>query len=249
MAHTVQSSPYKRPYRDACLDWLQMLSGAALALFFLYHMLMISSILLGEQTMNRLAEAYESASLVQIGGPLLFALFLGHFVLAARKIPFSANGQESIWAHAVALRHKETWLWVVQVTTAMIILVLGSIHMWSALADLPITAEKSALRIAGAGWLWLYIILLLAALLHTFAGAWRIGVKWGFITSENRVKTTRYTALAFAFFVALGLITLTAYLAHAPKTQTAPVLSAAPAQSAASAPGSATLQPAVTAGP
>lgn len=211
MAATAQPTPYKRPYRDACLDWLQMLSGAALALFFLYHMLMISSILLGAEVMTHLAEGYESASLVQVAGPLLFCVFLGHFALAARKIPFTANGQETLWAHAVAMRHGETWLWLVQATTAMIILVMGSIHMWSALNDLPITAAKSAARVQSSAWMWFYIILLLAALVHTFAGVWRIGVKWGLVTSANRAKATRCAACAFAFFAALGLITLTVY--------------------------------------
>lgn len=36
--------PNACPRRDACLDWLQMLSGAALVLFMWCHMLLVSSV-------------------------------------------------------------------------------------------------------------------------------------------------------------------------------------------------------------
>ena len=42
----------------------------------------------------------------------------------------------------------------------MIILIMGGIHMWTVLTNLPITAAKSAARIQGGYWLVFYMILL-----------------------------------------------------------------------------------------
>jgi fumarate reductase subunit C len=200
--------PYDRPRRDAVLDWLQMLTGAVLVLFMWCHMILVSSVILSPKIMNGIAWFFETTYMVQVGGPLVFLGFIVHFILAARKIPFTATGQETAWAHAKMLRHRDTWLWIVQVVTAMIILIMGAIHMWVVLNDLPITAEKSAMRVASGGWLWFYFILLPLIELHVSVGAYRIGVKWGFITRENRPRFKKYETYLFCGFMAVGVITL-----------------------------------------
>ncbi len=158
--------------------------------------------------MNGIAWFFEATYMAQIGGPIIFLVFIGHFVLAARKIPFTANGQESAWAHAKMLHHRDTWLWLVQVVTAMVVLVMGAIHMWVILNDFPITAEKSAARVASGGWLWFYFILLPMIELHVSIGAYRIGVKWGLITRENRPKAKRIELYLFCAFTVIGVVTL-----------------------------------------
>ena len=213
--------PFARPRRDACLDWLQMLSGAALVLFMWCHMLLVSSVILSPKVMNGIAWFFEATYMVQIGGPIIFVVFIAHFVLAARKIPFTANGQETAWAHAKMLHHRDTWLWIVQIVTAMIVLVMGAIHMWVVLNDLPISAERSAARIASGGWLWFYIILLPLIELHVSIGAYRIGVKWGFITTENRPKAKKLEMYMFCGFIVIGVITLLVFLALADAASTA----------------------------
>lgn len=200
--------PFARPRRDACLDWLQMLSGAALVLFMWCHMILVSSVVLSPKLMNAIAWFFEVTYMAQVGGPIIFIVFIGHFVLAARKIPFTANGQEAAFAHAKLLRHRDTWLWIVQVVTAMIVLVMGAIHMWVVLNDFPITAEKSAMRVASGGWLWFYFILLPMIELHVSIGAYRIGVKWGFINRDNRPKAKRYELYVLGAFVFIGVVTL-----------------------------------------
>lgn len=202
------SMPYARPNRDACLDWLQMLSGAVLVLFMWCHMILVSSVIISPGLMNAIAWFFEATYMAQIGGPLIFLIFVGHFILAARKIPFTADGQEIAWAHAVRLRHRDTWLWIVQVVTAMFILIMGAIHMWVVLNDLPIEAAKSAARVQSGGWLWFYLILLPLIELHVGVGAYRIGVKWGFITRENREKAKKIELGMFCAFIVIGLITL-----------------------------------------
>lgn len=205
------SLPYARPNRDACLDWLQMLTGATLVVFMWCHMLLVSSVIISPRVMDAIAWFFEEATPINfalIGGWSIFIIFIGHFILAARKIPFTADGQETAWAHAKMLRHRDTWLWIVQVVTAMIVLVMGAIHMWVVLTDLPIEAAKSAARVQSGGWLWFYLILLPLVELHVGIGAYRIGVKWGFITRENRPKAKKIEIGMFCGFTIIGLITL-----------------------------------------
>ncbi len=200
--------PFVRPRRDACLDWLQMLSGAALVLFMWCHMILVSSVVISPKIMDGIAWFFEATYMAQVGGPIIFFAFIAHFVLAARKIPFTADGQEIAWAHAKMLRHRDTWLWIVQIVTAMIILIMGAIHMWVVLNNLPITAARSAARVQSGGWLWFYFILLPLIELHVSIGAYRIGVKWGFITTGNRPKYKKIELYMFAAFVAIGVLTL-----------------------------------------
>jgi len=171
-------------------------------------MLLVSSVIISPKVMDAIAWFFEATYMAQIGGPIIFLVFIGHFILAARKIPFTADGQETAWAHAKMLRHRDTWLWIVQVGTAMIVLVMGAIHMWVVLTDLPIEAAKSAARVQSGGWLWFYLVLLPMIELHVGIGAYRIGVKWGFITRANRSTAKKIEIGMFCGFMIIGLITL-----------------------------------------
>ncbi len=193
---------------DGVLDWLQMLTGAGLVLFMWCHMLLVSSVVISPNVMNAIADFFETTYMAQLGGPLIFLAFLFHFVLAARKIPFRVEGQKTIWEHATMLRHRDTWLWIVQAATAMVILIMGSIHMWVVLGDLPITAAKSAARMQQTGWFLFYMLLLPCVELHVSVGFYRIGVKWGVIKAEGRLAAKKYEAWLFGIFMAIGIITL-----------------------------------------
>jgi len=197
---------------DGAMDWLQMLSGAGLILFMWCHMILVSSVVISPGVMNAIAEFFENTGMAQVGGPLIFLVFLTHFVLAARKIPFRFDGQKTVWQHAKMLHHGDTWLWLVQVVSAMIILIMGSIHMWVVLTDLPITAAKSAARIQGGFWAVFYLFLLPLVELHVGIGFYRIAVKWGFVKDVDRAKFKRGENLLTMMFIAIGLITLLRFL-------------------------------------
>ena len=198
--------------RDAVLDWLQMLTGAGLVAFMWCHMILVSSVVISPKIMNAIAYFFEATYMAQVGGPLIFLTFLLHFALAARKIPFRAEGQATILQHAQMLKHRDTWLWVVQAVTAMVILVMGAIHMWVVLNDLPITAAKSAARVAEGGWMLFYLVLLPCVELHVSVGFYRIGVKWGFIRTENRKQAKKLESILFATFMVIGIITLIRFI-------------------------------------
>lgn len=192
----------------AYLDFVQMLTGLGLILFMWSHMVLVASINLGPGVMNAIAGFLEDSYLAQTGGPLIALVFLVHFVLAARKVPFRSQEQKSIWEHSRRLQHLDTWLWVVQALTAMIILIMGAIHMWTVLTNLPITAAKSAARIQGGFWLVFYLILLPLVELHVGIGFYRIGVKWGAITRARRHFFKRFENLLTLIFILIGAITL-----------------------------------------
>ncbi|MBP8645894.1 MAG: succinate dehydrogenase/fumarate reductase cytochrome b subunit [Syntrophobacteraceae bacterium] len=204
-----QAIAMKEPVRtEGCLDFFQMLSGVGLIVFMWSHLILVASVNLGARAMDALAYFLEKYYLAQIGGPLVFALFLFHFVLAARKLPFRATEQKEMWEHCKRFNHTETWLWMVQAGTAMIILIMGSIHMWTVLTTMPIQAAKSAQRIQGGWWLLFFLVLLPMIELHTSIGFYRIGVKWGFITRADRKFWKRIENRLTLAFIAIGLVTL-----------------------------------------
>ena len=197
---------------SALLDWLQMLTGAGLVLFMWSHMVLVASVNLSSETMNTIARFFEETYMAQVAGPLIGATFLFHFILAARKVPFRIEQQSTIWKHARMLHHHDTWLWLIQAFTAMIILIMGSIHMWTVLTDLPITAAKSAARIQGGFWMVFYLILLPMVELHVGIGFYRIGVKWGFIKRSNRKGLKRFENILTGIFIFIGLITIIRFM-------------------------------------
>lgn len=197
---------------SAYLDWLQMLTGAGLILFMWSHMVLVASVNLGPEAMNIIARFFEDTYMAQVGGPMIGATFLLHFVLAARKVPFRLEQQTTIWKHSKVLHHTDTWLWVIQVVTAMIILIMGAIHMWTVLTNLPITAAKSAARIQGGYWAVFYFILLPMVELHVGIGFYRIGVKWGVIKRKNRKSYKKFENILIGIFILIGVITLIRFL-------------------------------------
>jgi fumarate reductase subunit C len=193
---------------SAYLDWLQMLTGAGLILFMWSHMIMVASVILGPGVLNALAGFLEEYYMAQVGGPVVAFIFLLHFVLAARKVPFRTEQQSTIWKFSRQLRHTDTWLWMIQAFTAMIILIMGSVHMWTVLSDFPITAAKSAARVQGGFWLVFYLILLPTVELHVGIGFYRIAVKWGFVRRKRRKGFKRFENILTAIFIAIGLVAL-----------------------------------------
>ena len=198
---------------SALLDWLQMLTGAGLVLFMWSHMILVASINIGPQTMNTIARFFEATYMAQVGGPFIGATLLLHFILAARKMPFRTNEIAAFWRHGRLLHHLDTWLWLVQVFTALVILVMGSIHIWTVLTNLPISAAKSAARVQGGYWLYFYLILLPMVELHVGIGFYRIFIKWGLVRSTGRKMFKRFENVLTLIFILIGLLTIFRFLA------------------------------------
>lgn len=194
------------------LDVMQMLSGVLLIVFLWAHLMLVSSVLISPKLMDAIAWFFETTYMAQVGGPLIGLLIFTHFLLAARKMPWRASETNAFVKHSVMMHHKDTWLWLAQVATALLILVMASIHMWVVLTDLPITAVKSAARIQSGTWLPFYLVLLPLAEIHVGIGFYRIGVKYGYITKANRKWYQRLENYMMGGFITIGLITLIRFL-------------------------------------
>ncbi len=191
-------------------DVVQMLTGVLLCLFVFMHMLLVSSVILSPNLMNGIAGFLETSYLAQIGGPILLLVIVLHFILAARKMPFSPVELREFWRQARMMHHLDTWLWLVQVVTAIIILVLASAHV-IILSNLPISAQKSAAAIQG-GMVPFYLLLFAAVDLHIAIGLYRIGVKFGILTRENRLQWRKY---ALYLVIGLALLSLATHYSFA----------------------------------
>ena len=203
-------------------------SGLALALFMWGHVLLVGSILLGARGFDALAGWLEATWIAQPTVVAVLALFIVHAALASRKIPAQLRERRRMIEMARGLRssrgrpgsafrpHVESMLWIWQVRTGMIILVLGSFHIILLGVDVVtplfgdvrgIEASTSMARVRGGLWP-LYAILLVAVEFHASVGLYRLFVKWGAGTWLSRRALHRLERVIFWVVLGLGGLTL-----------------------------------------
>lgn len=217
--------------RQLAYELLASGSGAALAVFMWGHMFFVASILLGTSTFDAIATWMEDAYIAQPTVFVILGLFVLHAVLAGRKVPAQLRERRRAFALGSDLRraerrwsggdgrnrpHTESWLWIWQVRTALIIGVLGSFHI--ILMGLDIFTELfgrmegieaiSSMARTRAGLVWLYLPLLLAVEFHASVGLLRIAVKWGPGARLSRKTLWRIEHVVFWLFIGLGLLVL-----------------------------------------
>ncbi len=207
MDGTVSVGAFSKSPLPGRMDFVQAITGAVLALFTLIHLVFVSTVLISPSLMNGLGWILEELYLAQVGGPLILLIMIVHFVIAARKMPFQVGTLPVFYSHAKQMKHCDTWLWLAQVATAILLLVMVTSHIYVILTSLPISAETSAMREQG-GWSPFYFVLLICVGIHLGIGLFRIGVKYGYITAENRALWTKRTWYLIAAYVGLGLLTM-----------------------------------------
>jgi fumarate reductase subunit C len=226
------------------LDAISTGTGVFLALFMWGHMFFVSSILTGERGFNWISDLFEHYWLAQPTLVVVTIVFFVHFVTASRKIPAKLAERKRVkklgddissseWNISKGDRkelekvrpHKETSLWIWQVRSGMIILALGSVHLFVVIADvvqrtfnigggLGINAAETMERVQGGMWI-LYAILLYAVEVHAGIGLYRVTVKWG-LGAKIPVIGTRITRrmaqkmerIVLWFFLIIGFLTL-----------------------------------------
>ena len=209
-------------------------SGLVLALFMWGHVVLVGSILTGERGFDWMATMLEDYYIAQPTVLVIFTLFLVHAVFAARKIPAQlrerkrmaelARGLRQSGREKVATRtdhspfrpHLESMLWIWQVRTGMIILVLGSFHLILIGVDIftplfgeiaGIQSQSSMSRVAAGLWLP-YAILLLCVEFHASVGLYRLLIKWGAGFVPHRRILHRIEQVIFWLVLGLGTLTL-----------------------------------------
>ena len=209
-------------------------TGLILALFMWGHVVLVGSILTGERGFDWMATMLEDYFIAQ---PTVFGivtLFLVHAVFAARKVPAQLRERKRIAELAKGLRnsgrekvptrtphspfrpHLESMLWIWQVRTGMIMLVLGSFHLILLGLDVftPLFGEMAGIessttmaRVAAGLWLP-YAILLLCVEFHASVGLYRLAIKWGADLWLSRRAMHLIEQIIFWVILVIGFVTL-----------------------------------------
>jgi len=220
--------------RQVIYELISGASGLLLALFMWGHVILVGSILTGERGFDRLATMLEDYYIAQPTVVVIFAMFLIHAVFAARKIPaqlrerkqilelakgLNQSGREKVATrteHSPFRPHVESLLWIWQVRTGMIILVLGSFHLVLLVMDIftplygdiaGIESSTSMARVSAGLWLP-YAVLLLCVEFHASVGLYRLAIKWGADLWMSRQTMHRIEQIIFWVVLGLGAITL-----------------------------------------
>jgi fumarate reductase subunit C len=227
-------APLREARRQLLYELVSGVSGFALAVFMWGHMFLVGSILTGAAGFNWVANSLEVYYIAQPTVLAVFALFLIHAAMASRKIPAQLRERRRMLALARELRrqpvlaaastrgdprlqpHLESLLWIWQVRTGMIILVLGSFHIVLLALDIftPLFGERTGIEAASTfarvqGGLWgLYAILLLCVEFHASAGLYRLAVKWGAGARLARETVWRVEHVILWSFLGLGFLAL-----------------------------------------
>ncbi len=209
-------------------------SGLLLAIFMWGHVILVGSILTGERGFDWLASFLEDYFIAQPMVFLVLALFLVHAALASRKIPAQWQERKKILQLAKDLKcstdvvtlgdrrsdpvpsHVESLLWIWQVRTGMVILVIGSFHTILLGLDVltPLFGEQRGIesvttmaRVRAGLWLP-YAILLLSVEFHASVGLYRLAVKWGAGRLFSRQTLRAAERVVFWLVLGLGVVTL-----------------------------------------
>lgn len=190
------------------LDFWQALSGGVLALFVCVHLVLEGSVVISPKITNTIGWLMEETYVAQIAAPIILLLIVFHFWIAARKMPFRSGELQIFVDHSKALKDLDTWLWLVQVFTAIVILVGAFFHIYGVMTEMPITVEQSHIRLTH-GWILFYVVFLPCTILHTGVGIYRIGVKYGMIVKERRCFWRKVIWAGMGCYLLLGICALT----------------------------------------
>ena len=200
----LQRLQVKSPRFEALTELVQLVTGLFLLAFIQVHLFAVSTIIISAKSFNDYSAKLEHYYLAQVGIPLVILAIIIHGLVAMRKAPWNIQEARVLFQHSKRLAHLDTWLWVVQILTGFMILVLAASHIASVFATWPIDAATSVKRVQG-GYFTFFVLLILAGEIHGMVGLYRILVKWSWI---QRKKFTKLLVYATVFFVALGLVTL-----------------------------------------
>jgi len=215
----------KKSRMPARLDFLQSATGLVLATFIIFHLLFESSILFGKDSMYLLTKLFEGEFIIDGGSPIfilllaifIFTIFILHSLLAMRKFPSSYKEYMRFRTHAKLMKHSDTDLWFIQISTGFMLFFLGSIHLYVIMTNpMNIGPFASSDRIySDYAWI-LYLMLLVSVVLHAGVGVYRLIIKWGWFDGNNpknnRIRTRKIIKAITVFYLLIGIFSLASYL-------------------------------------
>ena len=215
----------KKSKIPAKLDFLQSATGLILALFISFHVLFESSILFGKEAMYRLTKMFEGEPFIEGGEPLIisalafviFAIFILHAFIAMRKFPSSYKEYQRYRAHRKLLKHSDTNLWFIQISTGFMMFFLGSIHLYTMMTQPGNIGPYASSDRMYSDVAWpMYLMLLVSVVLHAGTGVYRLIIKWGWLDGKdpraNRIRSKKIIQAVVVVYLLLGLVSLGAYM-------------------------------------
>lgn len=220
--------------RQIVYELISGATGFVLALFMWGHIVLVGSILTGARGFDWMATMLEEYFIAQPTVAAIFAIFIVHAIFASRKIPAQlrerrrmielAKGLQQSGREKVATRranspfvpHLDSMLWIWQVRTGMVMLVIGSFHLILLGIDVftPLYGEHpgiesttSMARVAAGLWLP-YAVLLLCVEFHASVGLYRLAIKWGADVLPQRRILHRIEQVIFWLILGIGALTL-----------------------------------------
>lgn len=215
----------KKSRLPARLDYVQSATGLFLGLFMWAHMFFVSTILISKEAMYAVTKFFEGSFIFSEPQPVVvsfvvafvFIVFITHAGLGMRKLPVNFRQWQVYRTHMKMMGHGDTSMWFVQAITGFIMFFLGSAHLFMMMTKAHEIGPYASADRMWSDFMWpFYLILLLAVELHGSIGLYRLCIKWGWFEGENaketRAKLTKVKWAITAFFLALGLLTLAAYM-------------------------------------
>ena len=209
-------------------------TGLALALFMWGHIVLVGSILTGARGFDWMATMLEDYFIAQPTVAAIFTIFIVHAIFASRKIPaqlrerrrmielakgLSRSGRENVPTrrdNSPFVPHLDSMLWIWQVRTGMVMLVIGSFHLILLGIDVftPLFGEYAGIesttsmaRVAAGLWLP-YAVLLICVEFHASVGLYRLAIKWGSDVLPHRRVLHRIEQVIFWLILGIGALTL-----------------------------------------
>ncbi len=220
--------------RQVVYELISASSGLFLALFMCGHVVLVGSILTGTRGFDWVAIKLEEYFIAQPTVVVIFILFFLHAAFAVRKVPAQLRERRQMMAlakglkvpvqktaaghteSALARQHRESALWIWQVRTGMVILVLGGFHIILIGIDVltPLFGERRGIEAATtlarerAGLWILYSILMICVSFHTAVGLYRLAIKWGGGARVSRQALVWFEHAILWSMLGLGALTL-----------------------------------------
>ena len=208
----------------ARLDFIQSVTGLILGLFIMGHILFESSILISNEMMYRVTIMFEGyyffgetypGIISFLAGAISF-IFILHAAIAVRKFPNNYKQHRVMKEHVLRMKHEDTSLWIIQISTGFFMFFIGSVHLYTMIAEPSnIGPYASSHKIVYEHLGPLYFLLLLSVISHAFIGLYRLAMKWGFMEGTNtKVSRRRFKILMksmIAIYIIVGIFSLAKY--------------------------------------
>ncbi len=208
----------------ARLDFIQSSTGLILAVFIMGHILFESSILISNEMMYKVTIMFEGyyffgetyPGIITFFAAAISVIFVVHAAIAVRKFPNNYKQHKVMREHVLRMKHEDTSLWIIQITTGFIMFFIGSVHLYIMMAEPSnIGPFASSFRVVHEHMGPLYFLLLLSVVSHAFIGLYRLAMKWGFMEGKNtKVSRARFKFLMktmIVIYIIVGSLSLAQY--------------------------------------